>query len=70
MQLLCASSEGSSNPNLSVSGHFGYIELPIPIYHPDHVNELKKMLSLLCLKCLKLKNRKVLDPLVSPFLTL
>lgn len=42
------------------SGHFGYIELPTPIYHPDHVGELKRMLSLLCLKCLKLKNRKVL----------
>lgn len=43
-----------------VSGHFGYVELPTPIYHPDHVTELKKMLGLLCLKCLKLKNRKVL----------
>ncbi|CAA0808960.1 DNA-directed RNA polymerase V subunit 1 [Striga hermonthica] len=42
-------------------GHFGYIELPTPIYHPDHVSELKRMLSFLCLKCLKLKfkNRKV-----------
>ncbi|XP_042062727.1 DNA-directed RNA polymerase V subunit 1-like [Salvia splendens] len=40
-------------------GHFGYIELPTPIYHPDHVAELKRMLSLLCLKCLKFKNRKV-----------
>ncbi|KAL0397635.1 UNVERIFIED_CONTAM: DNA-directed RNA polymerase V subunit [Sesamum calycinum] len=39
-------------------GHFGYIELPTPIYHPDHVGELKRMLSLLCLKCLKFKNRK------------
>ncbi|GER28531.1 DNA-directed RNA polymerase [Striga asiatica] len=36
-------------------GHFGYIELPTPIYHPDHVSELKRMLSFLCLKCLKLK---------------
>ncbi|KAL6495749.1 hypothetical protein OROGR_030312 [Orobanche gracilis] len=40
-------------------GHFGYIELPTAIYHPDHVGELKRMLSLLCLKCLKVKNRKV-----------
>ncbi|KAL3622625.1 hypothetical protein CASFOL_034036 [Castilleja foliolosa] len=39
-------------------GHFGYIELPTPIYHPDHVGELKRMLSLLCLKCLRFKNRK------------
>lgn len=48
---------GTAEPG-QCEGHFGYIELPIPIYHPDHVNELKKMLSLLCLKCLKLKNRK------------
>ncbi|KAK7840471.1 dna-directed rna polymerase v subunit 1 [Quercus suber] len=39
-------------------GHFGYIEMPIPIYHPSHVSELKKMLSLLCLKCLKIKKSK------------
>ncbi|KAJ4836154.1 hypothetical protein Tsubulata_051340 [Turnera subulata] len=40
-------------------GHFGYIELPIPIYHPSHVIELKRMLMLLCLKCLKLKKTKI-----------
>ncbi|KAJ4847214.1 hypothetical protein Tsubulata_008459 [Turnera subulata] len=40
-------------------GHFGYIELPIPIYHPSHVTELKRMLTLLCLKCLKLKKTKI-----------
>ncbi|BBG96549.1 nuclear RNA polymerase D1B, partial [Prunus dulcis] len=39
-------------------GHFGYIELPIPIFHPNHVSELKRMLSLLCLKCLKMKKNK------------
>ncbi|KAL3651837.1 hypothetical protein CASFOL_004839 [Castilleja foliolosa] len=39
-------------------GHFGYIELPTPTYHPYHVGELKRMLSLLCLKCLRFKNRK------------
>nr|GMD59609.1 DNA-directed RNA polymerase V subunit 1 [Ipomoea batatas] len=48
---------GTAEPG-QCEGHFGYIELPIPIYHPDHVSELKRMLSLLCLKCLKLKNRK------------
>ncbi|XP_052189577.1 DNA-directed RNA polymerase V subunit 1 isoform X2 [Diospyros lotus] len=42
-------------------GHFGYIELPIPIYHPSHLSELKRLLSLLCLKCLKLKSGKVKD---------
>ncbi|MED6161256.1 hypothetical protein PIB30_059034 [Stylosanthes scabra] len=39
-------------------GHFGYIELPVPIFHPSHVNELKRMLSLICLNCLKLKKTK------------
>ncbi len=51
---------------LFVSGHFGYIELPIPIYHPSHVSDLKKMLSLLCLKCLKLKTNKVWPDQVFP----
>ncbi|KAL3829800.1 hypothetical protein ACJIZ3_018602 [Penstemon smallii] len=49
---------GTGEPG-QCEGHFGYIELPTPIYHPDHVNELKRLLSLLCLKCLKMKNRKV-----------
>ncbi|KAL8228775.1 hypothetical protein R6Q57_013675 [Mikania cordata] len=40
-------------------GHFGYIELPIPIYHPSHINELKRILSLICLKCLKFKNKRL-----------
>ncbi|KAL3537763.1 hypothetical protein ACH5RR_001129 [Cinchona calisaya] len=48
---------GTSEPG-QCEGHFGYLELPIPIYHPDHVGELKRLLSLLCLKCLKIKNRK------------
>ncbi|XP_057453654.1 DNA-directed RNA polymerase V subunit 1-like isoform X2 [Lotus japonicus] len=39
-------------------GHFGYIELPIPIYHPNHVSELKRVLSLICLNCLKMKKTK------------
>ncbi|KAL9175422.1 hypothetical protein ABFS82_02G110900 [Erythranthe guttata] len=49
---------GTGEPG-QCEGHFGYIELPTPIYHPDHVDELKRMLTLLCLKCLKFKNRKV-----------
>ncbi|KAI3824623.1 hypothetical protein L1987_06087 [Smallanthus sonchifolius] len=40
-------------------GHFGYIDLPIPIYHPSHINELKRILSLICLKCLKFKNQRL-----------
>ncbi|XP_077224209.1 nuclear RNA polymerase D1B [Tasmannia lanceolata] len=51
----CGTSE-----NGKCEGHFGYIELPIPIYHPSHVSELRHILSLLCLKCLKLKKGKVL----------
>ncbi|KAK7317354.1 hypothetical protein RJT34_01506 [Clitoria ternatea] len=39
-------------------GHFGYIELPVPIYHPSHVSELKRMLSLICLNCLKMRRTK------------
>ncbi|XP_043811761.1 DNA-directed RNA polymerase V subunit 1 isoform X2 [Manihot esculenta] len=49
---------GTSEPG-KCEGHFGYIELPIPIYHPSHVSELKRLLSLLCLKCLKMKTNKV-----------
>ncbi|CAA7395011.1 unnamed protein product [Spirodela intermedia] len=40
-------------------GHFGYVALPIPIYHPCHVYELKNILNLLCLKCLRMKKGKV-----------
>ncbi|XVF24456.1 hypothetical protein REPUB_Repub13aG0129600 [Reevesia pubescens] len=47
---------GTSEPG-KCEGHFGYIDLPIPIYHPSHISELKRLLSLLCLKCLKLKNK-------------
>ncbi|KAF5823090.1 putative DNA-directed RNA polymerase [Helianthus annuus] len=39
-------------------GHFGYIEFPIPIYHPSHISELKRILSLICLKCLKFKDKR------------
>ena len=34
--------------------------MPIPIYHPGHISELKRMLSFLCLKCLKIRKSKVL----------
>ncbi|CAM0946849.1 unnamed protein product [Alopecurus aequalis] len=40
-------------------GHFGYIELPVPVYHPCHVSELRQLLSLVCLKCLRIKKGKV-----------
>ncbi|KAL8161234.1 hypothetical protein V2J09_012723 [Rumex salicifolius] len=47
---------GTAEPQ-KCEGHFGFIELPLPIYHPSHVAELKRLLSLLCLKCLKCKNK-------------
>ncbi|KAG0482659.1 hypothetical protein HPP92_010743 [Vanilla planifolia] len=40
-------------------GHFGYIELPIPVYHPSHISELKNILSMLCLKCLRVNRGKI-----------
>ncbi|KAI3709956.1 hypothetical protein L2E82_39726 [Cichorium intybus] len=49
---------GTAEPG-KCEGHFGYIELPIPIYHPSHLSELKRILSLICLKCLKFKNRRL-----------
>ncbi|XP_038680146.1 DNA-directed RNA polymerase V subunit 1-like isoform X2 [Tripterygium wilfordii] len=55
---------GTSEPG-KCEGHFGYIELPIPIYHPSHVSELKKMLSLLCLNCLKIRNNKIKSDSIS-----
>ncbi|KAF5729322.1 DNA-directed RNA polymerase E subunit 1 putative isoform 1 [Tripterygium wilfordii] len=55
---------GTSEPG-KCEGHFGYIELPIPIYHPSHISELKKMLSLLCLKCLKIRNNKIKSDSIS-----
>ncbi|KAL5698611.1 DNA-directed RNA polymerase [Ranunculus cassubicifolius] len=48
---------GTAEPG-KCEGHFGYIQLPIPIYHPCHVNELKKLLNLVCLNCLRLKRGK------------
>ncbi|KAG2648561.1 DNA-directed RNA polymerase V subunit 1-like [Panicum virgatum] len=50
----CGASE-----NDKCEGHFGYIELPVPIYHPCHVSELRQLLSLICLKCLRIKKGKV-----------
>ncbi|KQK11689.1 hypothetical protein BRADI_2g61683v3 [Brachypodium distachyon] len=38
-------------------GHFGFIELPTPIYHPSHVTELRKMLNM-CFSCLQFKTCK------------
>ncbi|XP_051186428.1 DNA-directed RNA polymerase V subunit 1 isoform X2 [Lolium perenne] len=49
----CGASE-----NGKCEGHFGYIELPVPIYHPCHVSELRQLLTLVCLKCRRMKKGK------------
>ncbi|XP_042503791.1 DNA-directed RNA polymerase V subunit 1 [Macadamia integrifolia] len=51
---------GTAEPG-QCEGHFGFIQLPVPVYHPCHVSELKRVLSSLCLNCLKMKKRKVKD---------
>ncbi|XP_048537940.1 DNA-directed RNA polymerase V subunit 1-like [Triticum urartu] len=45
--------------NGKCEGHFGFIELPVPVYHPCHVSELRQLLSMVCLKCLRIKKGKV-----------
>ncbi|EEE56061.1 hypothetical protein OsJ_04874 [Oryza sativa Japonica Group] len=52
-----------SNAIEECEGHFRFIELPMPIFHPSHVTELSQILNLICLRCLKIKNRKELPPL-------
>lgn len=48
---------GTAEPG-QCEGHFGYIELPVPVYHPSHVSELRQILSLVCLKCMRMKKVK------------
>ncbi|KAI3868819.1 hypothetical protein MKX03_017267, partial [Papaver bracteatum] len=38
--------------------HFWYIHLPIPLYHPTHLVELKRLPSIICLKCLRILKGK------------
>ncbi|KAG1358867.1 DNA-directed RNA polymerase V subunit 1 [Cocos nucifera] len=47
---------GTAEPG-KCEGHFGYIELPVPVYHPSHVSELRQILSLVCLKCMRMKGK-------------
>ncbi|MCL7023806.1 hypothetical protein MKW94_016863, partial [Papaver nudicaule] len=49
---------GTAEPG-GCDGHFGYIQLPIPVYHPSHLGELKRLLSVICLKCLRMKKGKL-----------
>lgn len=37
-------------------GHFGFIKLPVSVYHPSHVGELTKILNMICFSCLQFKN--------------
>jgi DNA-directed RNA polymerase beta' subunit len=40
-------------------GHFGFIKLPVSIYHPSHITGLTKILNMICFSCLQFKNYKV-----------
>lgn len=53
----CESCGTTENGNCE--GHFGYIELPVPVYHPSYITELKDVLSLVCFKCMRIKKGKV-----------
>ena len=35
-------------------GHFGYIELAVPVYHPGFVKMIEKVLNAICLNCFRL----------------
>ncbi|CAM0885434.1 unnamed protein product [Alopecurus aequalis] len=39
-------------------GHFGFIKLPVSVYHPSHIDELTKILNMICFSCLHFKNCK------------
>ncbi|KAF7033697.1 hypothetical protein CFC21_044782 [Triticum aestivum] len=41
-------------------GHFGFIKLPVSVYHPSHISELTKILNMICFSCLQFKNSKIL----------
>uniref|UniRef100_A0A3B6LSW6 DNA-directed RNA polymerase subunit n=1 Tax=Triticum aestivum TaxID=4565 RepID=A0A3B6LSW6_WHEAT len=40
-------------------GHFGFIKLPVSVYHPSHIAELTKILNMICFGCLQFKNCKI-----------
>ncbi|BFI30785.1 protein MpNRPE1a [Marchantia polymorpha subsp. ruderalis] len=40
-------------------GHFGHVLLPTPIFHPNHVGRLIRLLRKVCLNCGKLKKKPV-----------
>ncbi|CAM6103095.1 unnamed protein product [Calypogeia fissa] len=39
-------------------GHFAHCHLPLPIFHPHHVEKLLKLLRKICLNCGQLKKKK------------
>ena len=39
-------------------GHFGHIVLPTPIYHPNYVHEIVRILNRICLKCFELMTKE------------
>ncbi|XP_024529687.1 DNA-directed RNA polymerase V subunit 1 [Selaginella moellendorffii] len=44
--LSCGANEPKECP-----GHFGRLELVTPVYHPEHLRKLCKVLGMVCLKC-------------------
>ena len=49
--------------NIDCPGHFGHLELAIPVYHYHFINQIPKILKCVCLNCSKLL---IIFPLVSP----
>lgn len=45
-------------------GHFGHITFSDPVYHTGYINYIKKILSIICLKCSKLLIDKNEDELI------
>lgn len=47
-------------------GHFGYINLAKPVYHPGYINHIHKILRCICPGCyrLKLRDKKVRDKIM------
>uniref|UniRef100_A0A453GTX9 Uncharacterized protein n=1 Tax=Aegilops tauschii subsp. strangulata TaxID=200361 RepID=A0A453GTX9_AEGTS len=43
-------------------GHFGFIKLPVSVYHPSHIAELTKILNMICFSCLQFKNLELRVP--------
>lgn len=43
-------------------GHFGHIELAVPVFHVGFINKTKKLLETVCHNCSKIKTDEVSRP--------